>query len=110
MMSTASDRLTSHSQTTKTRHPRLSSSIRFLRSRRIFSESFDFQNSTLDLGSAALWQSLCLCQKQPFPKITPRHLCRAPSAYCAIWFLCETPRSWTLPTTCLVVALASLEG
>lgn len=58
--------LTSHSQTSNTRYPSLSSSTRFLLSRARLSLSFFRQNSTLVVGLLLPWVQLWPCQKHPW--------------------------------------------
>jgi hypothetical protein len=59
-----------HSRTTRTRHPNSVNCPLWLRSRRLFTSSFSFQKSILDLGSLAILHPSCPCQKHPCMKIT----------------------------------------
>jgi hypothetical protein len=65
-------RLSSHSQTTITRHPAARSAVSLRASRSVFAWNFTVHRSTFDDGVVAYRHAVCRCQKQPWTKIATR--------------------------------------
>lgn len=91
--------LSSHSQTTHTRHPRACKACTILVSRATLRPNFSSQNVMLLRGVVADLQPVCRCQKQPWTKIAVLYRGKTKSGVPGNPLACNRNRSPTLCRT-----------